>query len=167
MKWQIPVDMFRNVFMTNEQVLEWVRTYKSMEANFLIPDTFAPTRDIVVEALSKVEGLSPIEIIEVKINDYSGPVDGWSDKIAVLRPQGYAGVIKYTNILDKTMHEKYGNQFTSRTFARVGNGGIYTLVNTTLPNGNYKEWHTDLMTAAVPALDEWLYHIIVDTTQTE
>ena len=32
-------------------------------------------------------------------------------------------------------------------------------------NGNFKEWHTDLVMAAVPSLDEFLYHFIIDTTE--
>ena len=65
------------------------------------------------------------------------------------------------------MYEKYGSSVIERAFARVGTGGLYTLMNTTLNNGNLKEWHTDLFVAAVPALEEFLYHVIVDTASAD
>jgi len=72
-------------------------------------------------------------------------------------------MIRHTTILDQQMYEKYGSSVISRTFAKTNNG-LCTLMNTTLNNGNMKEWHTDLMMSAIPSLDEFLYHVIVDTT---
>ena len=37
-------------------------------------------------------------------------------------------------------------------------------MNSVVNNGNLKEWHTDLMMSAIPTLDEFLYHAIIDTT---
>ena len=162
MKWQIPYQMFKDVFLKNEQVLEWVRYIKSVD-NVLLPEVFNPTQEMALEAISKFEGVSPIEIIVEKQKDYSGIVHGWEENVAVLRPQGYAGYIKHTTILDEAVYGKYGSSVIERVFARTGTGGIYTLMNTTLNNGNLKEWHTDLFAAAVPSLDEFLYHVIVDT----
>lgn len=162
MKWQIPYQMFREEFLTNQQVIEWVRYTKSIN-NELLPESLTLTQDMALAAIAQFEGLSPIEIIVEKQKDYSGIVHGWEDNIAVLRPQGYAGLIKHTTIFDQKMYEKYGSSVIERAFARVGTGGLYTLMNTTLNNGNLKEWHTDLFVAAVPALEEFLYHVIVDT----
>lgn len=166
MKWQIPYKMFHEVFLKNEQVIEWVRYVKTTN-NVLLPESLVVTTEMFNEAITRFEGISPIEVIVEKENNYSVDVQGWDAKIAVFRPAGYAGVIRYSDILDKAMHEKYGVSAITRTFARVGVGGIYTLVNSVLPNGNYKEWHTDLMVAAVPSLDEFLYHVLVDTTSAE
>ena len=44
-------------------------------------------------------------------------------------------------------------------------GGLVTICNSVVPNGNLKEWHTDLVLAATPSLDEFLYHFIIDTTK--
>lgn len=162
MKWQIPYQMFRDVFLKNEQVLEWIRYTKSMD-NVLLPEVFKPTQQMALDAIAMFEGVSPIEIIVEKQKDYSGIVHGWEDNKAVLRPQGYAGTIKHTTILDESVYGKYGSSVIQRTFGRAGNSGIYTVMNSTLNNGNLREWHTDLFAAAVPALDEFLYHVIVDT----
>ena len=44
-------------------------------------------------------------------------------------------------------------------------GGLGVWMNSVVVNGNFKEWHTDLFVKAIPTLDEFLYHVIVDTTQ--
>lgn len=162
MKWQIPYDMFHNVFLVNEQVIEWVR-YTNIINNVQLPATLVLTEDMALAAISKFEGLSPIEIVVEKQKDYSGIVHGWKANTAVLRPQGYAGLIRHTDIYDERLYNKYGSSVIERAFGRVGTSGLYTLMNTTLNNGNLKEWHTDLFVSAVPSLDEFLYHVIVDT----
>jgi hypothetical protein len=40
-------------------------------------------------------------------------------------------------------------------------------MNSVHNNGNFKEWHTDLMMQAVPALNQFVFHYIVDTTTAE
>lgn len=166
MKWQIPYDMFHNVFLKNKQVLEWIRYYKSL-GNVLLPESFTATEELFRSAVASFEGISPIEIVQEKQKDYSGMVQGWEQNIAVLRPQGYAGPVKRSSILDQYYYEKYGSSVINRTFGRVGTSGLYTVMNTTLNNGNMKEWHTDLFAACVPALDEFLFHVIVNTAEAD
>lgn len=166
MKWQIPYKMFHEVFMVNEQVIEQYRYYKSLN-NVLLPETVVLTEEMALEAISQFEGLSPIEVIVEKQKNYNGIVHGWDEDKAVLRPQGYAGLIRHASFYDQSIYEKYGNKVIERVFSRVGTGSLYTLMNTTVPNGNLMEWHTDLFMTAVPSLDEFLYHVIVDTTQAD
>ena len=161
MQWEIPYDMFHNVVLKNAQVIKWVRYTKSIN-NVLLPETIVLTEDMFREAIRLKPELYPIVIIQEKQRDYNGVVHGWKDNMAVLRPTGYAGVIRHTDILDKSMYEKYGASNIKRVFATTANG-LYTVMNTTLDNGNLKEWHTDLMLSAIPSLDEFLYHVIVDT----
>lgn len=161
MKWQIPYDMFVGVFLPNEQVIEWVRYMRNIN-NTPLPESVVLTQELALQYLPSYPGLFPIEIVYEKQHDWTGTVQGWKKNVAVLRPQGYAGLIKHTNILDQTIYEKYGTRAISRVFAKSGNG-LYTIMNTTLQNGNLTEWHSDLFAAAVPALDEFLRHVIVDT----
>lgn len=161
MKWQIPYDMFVNVFLPNEQVIEWVRYMRTVN-NTPLPESVVLTQELVMQYLPSYPGLFPVEVVSEKQNDWTGTVQGWKQNAAVLRPQGYAGVIKHAPILDQQIYEKYGTNAISRVFAKSGNG-LYTLMNTTLQNGNLLEWHSDLFMAAVPALEEFLYHVIVDT----
>lgn len=166
MKWQIPLKMFRENFLTNKQVIEWVRLAKSL-VGITLPEFSVVTEEEVMDALAKYGKISPIEIVVEKQKDYKGMVNGWKDGIAVFRPAGYAGVIKYTDVLDVAMHENYGSSVIQKTFAKVGDSGLFTLVNTTLNNGNYKEWHTDLMVSATPALEEFPYHVIVNAKEAD
>lgn len=162
MKWQIPYDLFVNTFMTNSQVIEWVKYTKAL-VGIVLPETIVSTEEEVIAAMSKYNSISPIEVVREKQMDYSGMVSGWKDGVAVLRPAGYAGVVKRTDVLDVVLSEKYGSSTAEKVFAPTGEAGLFTLVNTTLNNGEYKEWHTDLMVSAVPALTEFPYHVIVDT----
>ena len=161
MQWEIPYDMFHNVFLKNKQVIDFVKSYRYFNDQ-VITENMQITEQMFRAAIGQFEGLSPILVIEEKQKDHTGIVSGWDSKAAVLRPAGYAGMIRHTTILDQQMYEKYGSSVISRTFAKTNNG-LCTLMNTTLNNGNMKEWHTDLMMSAIPSLDEFLYHVIVDT----
>lgn len=163
MQWEITREMFNNCFLNNEQVIEWVR-YTNLINNVPLPETLVLTEEMVMAALPKFQGISPIVIIEEKQKDINqGIVHGWAAGKAVLRPAGYAGFIRHTSILDEIMYKKYGNNLITRNFSKAING-IATVMNSVVNNGNLKEWHTDLMLSAIPSLDEFLYHIIVDTT---
>ena len=61
------------------------------------------------------------------------------------------------------MFDKYGSSVITKVWAQV-NDGLCTLVNTTTNNGQYKEWHTDVMMSACPALTVFLNNVIVDTS---
>lgn len=166
MQWEIQRSEFIAKFLSNAQVKEWVR-YVNAINNVALPETYVPTLEMALDALAKYEGLSPIVLVEEKQKDIvNGSVHGWKDGAAVLRPAGYAGFIRHTTILDEKVFPKYGSKFVTRNFTKVL-GGIATIMNSVVDNGNLKEWHTDLMLSAIPTLDEFLYHIIVDTTEAD
>ena len=164
-QWQLEVtkDQFKNCFLKNEQVIEWVR-YMNIINNQPLPERLIITRDMAMPALNAFEGLPPIVIVEEKQKDAdSTMVHGWKDGIAVLRPVGYAGLVRRTTIKDTELFTKYGNSVNSYSFAPALNG-VATIRNSVIVNGNFKEWHSDLVLAAVPSLDQFLYHYIIDTT---
>lgn len=164
-QWQLEVtkDQFKNCFLKNEQVIEWVR-YMNIINNQPLPERLIITRDMAMPALNAFEGLPPIVIVEEKQKDAdSTMVHGWKDGIAVLRPVGYAGLVRRTTIKDTELFTKYGNSVNSYSFAPALNG-VATIRNSVIVNGNFKEWHADLVLAAVPSLDQFLYHYIIDTT---
>ena len=162
MQWEIPVKMYRDVFMKNAQVLEWIK-YTNVINNTPLPDGFIATEEMTKRALAQYPDLSPIVIIEEKQKDgIKGIVSGWAEGVAVLRPAGYAGYVRRSTILDEKAFKKYGNSVNSYNFTPAINGlGVF--MNSEVVNGNFKEWHTDLFMKAVPTLDEFLYHVIVDT----
>lgn len=162
MKWQITYKMFHDCFLHNTQVKTFIRDYRK---NNDIPTTagFVFDSKMFQEIVKLYEGISPIEVVVESQKDYTGMVSGWKDGVAVLRPAGYAGPVKHTESIDRFMFENFGSSNVNKVFTKVG--GVMTLINTTLNNGDFKEWHTDLILDAVPALDEVPYHLIVDTTQ--
>ena len=160
---EITRKQFLEAFMKNEQVIEWVR-YLNVINNTPLPERAVMTEDLVKNALSRFEGLPPIVIVEEKQKDSeNGIVHGWKEGVAVLRPLGYAGFIRRTTIKDVELFTKYGNNVNSYSFARALNG-LAQIANSVIVNGNFKEWHTHVIMAAVPSLDEFLYHYIIDTT---
>lgn len=165
--WQMPRDMFYKVFLANKQVAELVASYKSNPQAWIAQtDGQTPTETLVRYALSDFEGVSNIEIVTEKERNKTHETDtfihGWAQNVAVLRPAGKCVQFQYTDNLDRLMFEKYGAKTVQKVFAQT-NDGLGTLVNTTLNNGIYQEWHTDVMLSAVPALMEFPDHVIVDT----
>ena len=160
---EITRKQFLEAFMKNEQVIEWVR-YLNVINNTPLPERAVMTKDLVKNALARFEGLPPIVIVEEKQKDTeNGIVHGWKEGVAVLRPLGYAGFIRRTTIKDVELFTKYGNNVNSYSFASALNG-LAQIANSVIVNGNFKEWHTHVIMAAVPSLDEFLYHYIIDTT---
>jgi len=160
---EITRKQFLEAFMKNEQVVEWVR-YLNVINNTPLPERAVMTEDLVKNALARFEGLPPIVIVEEKQKDIeNGIVHGWKEGVAVLRPLGYAGFIRRTTIKDVELFTKYGNNVNSYSFAPALNG-LAQVANSVIVNGNFKEWHTHVIMAAVPSLDEFLYHYIIDTT---
>lgn len=163
--WQLEVtkDQFKNCFLKNEQVIEWVR-YMNIINNQPLPERLVLSREMAMSALASFEGLPPIVIIEEKQKDADSTiVHGWKAGVAVLRPAGIAGYMRRTTIKDTELFTKYGNSVNSYSFTPALNG-LATVRNSVIVNGNFKEWHTDVVLAGVPSLDQFLYHYIIDTT---
>ena len=164
MQWEMTKEMFDAYFLKNKQVKEWVISYNAMN-NVTLPANLQLTKDLVIAALeAHPSGVSPIVIVNEKQKDINqGVVRGWKAGNAVLRPRGYAGYIRRASILDEVIYKRYANSVNTYNFTPALNGlGVF--MNSVVVNGNFKEWHTDLFVKAIPTLDEFLYHIIVDTT---
>ena len=168
MVWQVTRKMFYEVLLPNSEAKELVDNYKKNPLAYIASTETAPTtQDLFVRAFRDYPGVSPIEIVEERERNLTNTgdtfVQGWNDKIAVLRPAGYACEFQYTNSLDRQMFQKYGSTVISKVWA-LANDGLCVVVNTTTNNGLYKEWHTDVMMSACPALVTFRNHVIVDTS---
>lgn len=162
MKWQFTRAAFHSVVLANAQVIAYITNYRTVNEKPTVAG-WNMNEQMFNEAFADNPKISPIEIVEEKQFNEGTPVNGWASGIAVLRPVGFAGQVKHTSLLDKTMFEKYGSSVINKVFARRG---IYTFVNTTLNNGDFKEWHTDMFASGVPVLEEFLNHVIVNYTST-
>lgn len=163
-RWQleIPKDIWKNYILKNEQVIEQVRFVNNING-ILLPQTAQITEDMAARAIAQWTGMPEIVVIEEKQKDISnGTVSGWKSGVAVIRPIGFAGVIRHTTNLDSQLSE-YQNNLISAVYTSALNG-LMTIENSVVPNGIYKEWHAKAMMQAIPTLDEFLYHVIIDTT---
>ena len=166
MQWEMTRKTFNECFLKNEQVIEWVR-YVNVINNTPLPEKLVINEEMAMNAIAKFAGISPIVIIEEKQKDVNnGIVSGWKANTVVLRPAGYAGLIRHTTILDSKIFAKYANSVNSYNFTKTLNG-LLTIMNSVVVNGNFKEWHTDGMLAAIPTLDEFLYHVIIDISKAD
>ena len=165
--WQVPRKMYYEVVLENTQVKELIADYrKNPLAYQATTEGQSFTEAAFRQAVIDYQGVSPIEVVTEKERNKTHTTDtfihGWEENVAVLRPAGDAVEFEYTENLDQLMYEKYGSKAISKVFAQTNNG-MATLVNTTMDNGQFQEWHTDLMMSACPALIEFPDHLIVDT----
>lgn len=172
LKWMVTKNMYQNVMLANAKVRELVNSYRQLCGNVFYAANDAPVGVQMFEkALADYGEVSPIHVVAERANNSNTVYDlkpnlvqGWDDVVAVLCPADSPVEIQWCENLDRMLHEKYGSSVVSKVFAETNNG-LGTLVNTTLNNGNFKEWHTDLMMSAVPTLVHFTEHLIVDTSK--
>ena len=170
-QWEVTRDMFDNVILKNKQVIQWIKDSYLVQSSQIAAGTNNLSGLVVNEEnfykyINHVQGLSPIVIVEEKQKDlHNGNVHGWKEGVAVFRPVGYAGLIRKTTIADtELLRPEWTNPANTYSFTPALEG-LAVVRNGVIVNGNLKEWHTDLVLAATPSLDEFLYHFIIDTTQ--
>lgn len=163
--WDIPTQVFNAYFLTNAEVKEAYRYLLSVKGGNVPEITFL-TREMGLEALSQMTGISTIQLVEEKQKDGASIVSGWENNKVVLRPAGLAGVIKYATTLDEKVFPKYGSKQITRNFTKTL-GGLATFMNSVHDNGNFKEWHTDLLMCAVPVLNQFTHHAIISVNEAE
>ena len=102
-------------------------------------------------------------IREKQLNDGT-IVSGWKSGVITFKAAGIAGKTYRTELLDRKLSEKYGNNIISKVFSTTADG-LITVENTTGVDGQYKYWATDVKSSATPILDLFQYIVHVDTTQ--
>ena len=170
-QWEVTRDMFENVILKNEQVVKFIKDAYLVNSSQIAAGTNNLTGLVVNEEnfykyVGQIQGLSPIVIVEEKQKDlHNGVVSGWKEGVAVFRPAGFAGLVRRTTIADvELFRDAFTNPNNTYSFASALDG-LAVVRNSVIANGNLKEWHTDLVLAATPSLDEFLYHYIIDTTK--
>lgn len=165
--WQMTYNTFYNVFLANKQISELYKNWCKAHYVAYVED-YGVNTEMFLKAFADIQGISQIEIVDeeeqnIKFDGSVVKVKGWADNIVVLRPAGYAFEYERKQVADEPMFKKYGNSIVQKVFARTNNG-IGLLCNSTIANGDYQEWHTDLMFAAVPAMLDFPYRWIIDIT---
>lgn len=169
MVWKITYNMFYSVFIRNKEVKELVDSYKSNPQAWMATTSAAPaTYELFQRAIVDYPGISPVEIVVEKerneTNTGTSMIQGWEDKYAVLCPAGKPCDLRWTNELDqKLFGAGFGANDIEKVFART-NDGICTVVNSVANAGELRTWRTEVLMSAVPALNEFMQHVIVDTS---
>lgn len=163
--WKMTKKMYNDTFLQNKEVRDLYIAW--CKANYVAYVEGMPiTNEQFLKSFMDIQGISPIEIVSEKernkTRDTDTIVQGWKDSIVVLRPAGDAVEFKYADVLEREMYPSYGASNIDCTFALML-GGLVTAMNTTTDNGRLKEWHTDVMMSATPALISFTNHVIVDT----
>ena len=166
MGWQLEItrDRFVATFLNNTEVLNWIKLQYAI-ANSVdvgnVPSAVA-TVDYAVAALNADQTLPHIVIIQEKQNDIVlGTVSGWKTNYAVMRPMGYAGYICHATPIEREVLAM-GAKTITKNFASTL-GGLGLVIASELDNGEFREWHSQFIMNAIPTLDEFLYHYIIDT----
>lgn len=167
MKWQIPLYMWRNVFLTNSGIKDQINSLRTARE---LPVSSGKTaiESWVRQYIQELGLTSPIEIVnegECEVGlDTRTDVKGWDNKYAVLRPVGKAGLILHGQIQIAKLYGSYASKTVQRQIAYM-NGGIYALINSVFEDSNgLPTYKTDMEAACAPVLTEVPYHVVVDTS---
>lgn len=170
MAWQLEIsrDRFVATFLNNTQVLNWIKLQYSIQHSVLtanVPNDIA-TVDYAVECLNADPTLPKIVIVAEKQNDVVlGTVSGWAQNYAVMRPVGFAGPVVHATPIEKNVLPSLGARSINRNINNVlDNLGI--IITSEFDNGELREYRSQFIMNAVPVLDEFLYHYIINTGAT-
>ncbi len=165
--WKMTKKQYNDVFLQNKEVRDLYVTW--CKANYIAYVEGMPiTNEQFLKSIADIQGISPIEIVVEKERNKTRTTDvmvqGWADKHVVLRPAGDMFEFKYADVMERSVYGGgYGASTVDTTFASMLNG-LVTAMNTTTDNGRMKEWHTDVMMSATPALISFTNHEIIDTS---
>lgn len=166
MKWQIPLYMWRNVFLTNSQLKTDIINWRKLN-DMTVSSGNTVMEDWVINFINTIGITSPIEVItegEVEVGvTYRKDVQGWANTIAVFRPVGMAGSVLHGEILKARLSQTYGTSAVQKMVAYL-NGGIAAIINSTkYDEDGFPVYHTDIEACGAPVLTETPAHVIVDT----
>lgn len=173
-KMQLKVNdkFFLDVIMKNPIVIDTIKRNWLTDQGQLVAGINNVSNWVVTEenfnryVAEAIPDFPKITIVKSKQYINGQAVDPWADGVAVLCPVGYAGEILRTNILDTQLYSKYANNAATFTFGTTTDG-LVTVMNSTLPNGNLKEWHTKVVSASVPVLTDFPWRVIINTKQAD
>jgi hypothetical protein len=131
-----------------------------------VPNSLVTEENFNRFVIGSYPGLSPIKLVKARYRDRGKVYNPWPEGLVTLSPAGFAGELLRTDVLDEELYTNFGNNACSFTFARTENG-LFTVMNSVLPNGNLKEWQTKVYMSAVPVITDFLYRVIVDTTKAD
>lgn len=183
-KLSIADERLRDGWAKNEQVIAEVGAWKARQSqgtvvivnqdsqSALSTSAFGSVtvEDIVAYSKSMESVIPPIEIqVESQNENLLTGIQngrGWNVNNEVLSPIGMAGVIKWTNIREISLSQKWVSPSVPKTYAYAMNR-IIGIMNSVFDNGGYPDFHQDAMMSARPALTDFENRFIIQTNKTK
>lgn len=172
MQLKVTEDFFKNVIMKNPNVINTLKTNWLTDQGQLVAGVENVSNWVITAenfntyVAGTIPNFPKLTIVKSKQLINGVLVDPWQPGVAILAPAGFAGEILRTDILDEEVYSKYANNACQFAFSRTADG-LMLVMNSVLPNGNLKEWLTDVMMSAVPVLTDHPWRVIIDTTTAE
>lgn len=168
MQLKVTEDFFKNVIMKNEGVINTLKTNWLTAQGQLVAGVNNVSNWVITEdnfnryVAASIPDFPKITIVKSKQMDKGVLIDPWQDGVAILCPLGYAGEILRTDSQDEEIYSRFANNACQFAFARTADD-LMIVMNSVLPNGNLKEWHTKVYMDAVPVLTDFQYRVLIDT----
>lgn len=159
--WRIPKSL-QAAFLANAEVKSYIKMYLYPTATNAIADMLFSPIDLQKLVEANNGRLSPIEWVDAKQKAYNRDgtlVDAnpWAAGVAVLRPAGITGVVKYGELAEIAIQSGEPGIITATT--ENGRIGVIRKFDNKIP-----VWTTDVITSCVPVLTNWTKYIFLDTT---
>lgn len=170
MQLKVTEDMFRNIIMKNEGVINTIKQNWLADQGQLAAGVDNVSNWVITEenfnkyVVASIPDFPKLTIVKSKQIVEGQLVDPWEPGIAVLCPRGLAGRVLRTDILDEEVYSRYANNCSQFAFARTADG-LMLVMNSVLPNGNLKEYQTKVMMSAAPALTDFQYRVFIYTME--
>lgn len=172
MQLKVTEAFFKDVIMKNQIVINTIKTNWLTDQGQLVAGIDNVSNWVITEenfnkyVAASIPDFPKLTIVKSKQLVNGTLVDPWEDGVAILTPRGYSGEILRTDILDEEVYSKYANNACQFAFSRTADG-LMLVMNSVLPNGNLKEWLTDVMMSAVPVLQDFPWRVIINTKVAE
>lgn len=158
--WRVPIAL-QAAFLSNAEVKSYIKMFLYPTATNVVSDMMFSANDYKTFVDAFGGRIAPIEWIDTVQKAYArdGSITDalpWANGIAVLRPSGLAGVVKYDELPEVTIQTGQPNIITAT--AEGGRIGIIRKFDPMTP-----VWLTDVITSCVPVLSNWTRYITLDT----
>ena len=172
MQLKVSYDFFQNVIMTNQNVINTLKTNWLTAQGQLVAGIENVSNWVVTEenfnryVIQSIPNFPKLTVVKSKQLVNGVLTDPWEPGVAVLCPVGYSGKVLSTDILDEEVYTRFANNACSFAFSRTADG-LMLVMNSVVPNGSLKEWLTDVYMSSIPVLDKFPWHIIINTSEAD
>lgn len=168
MQLKVTRDFFDNVIMKNAGVINTLKTNWLTDQGQLVAGVSNVSNWVITEenfnryVAATIPDFPKLTIVKSKQMENGVLVDPWENGIAILCPAGFAGEILRTDSQDEEIYRRFANNACQFAFSRTADD-LMVVMNSVLPNGNLKEFHTKVYMDCVPVIKDFQYRVLIRT----